>query len=83
MSNVAAVHKALLDVRDPSHPAALERAIVARSRVAGKKLRSHLAYGLSKAFVIKKDHGASDPLKSAAVRRFGEPVEIAASSLSP
>ena len=33
-------------------PAAFERALVNRARVAGKKLHSGLAYGLSKAFVI-------------------------------
>ncbi|MFD5872639.1 SDR family NAD(P)-dependent oxidoreductase [Streptomyces sp. NPDC060322] len=95
--------------RAETDPGAFERAIVARSKVAGKKLRSGLAYGLSKAFVIwytrflaadfgrhgarvvsvspgsfdtamgqlEKDHGASDLLKSAAIKRFGEPAEIA------
>lgn len=90
-------------------PAAFERAIVSRARIAGKKLHSGFAYGISKAFVIwytrslavafgdkgarvlsvspgsfdtamgklEKDHGASEFLKVAAIKRFGKPKEIA------
>ncbi len=90
--------------------AAFERAVVRRSRVAGRKLHSGIAYAISKAFVIwytrslavafgergarvvsvspgsfdtamgqlEKDHGASEFLKVAAIKRFGKPEEIAA-----
>lgn len=91
-------------------PARFEKIIVGRARVAGKKLHSGFAYGLSKAFVLwytrklavafgtmgarivsvspgsfstpmgelEKDHGASDFLKVAAIKRFGKPEEVAA-----
>lgn len=91
-------------------PAAFERIIVRRARIAGAKLHSGLAYGLSKAFVLwytrklavpfgakgarivsvspgsfdtpmgqlEKDHGASEFLKVAAIKRFGKPEEVAA-----
>jgi len=93
-----------------SDPAAFEKAIVSRARIAGKKLHSGLAYALSKAFVIwysrklaaafgargarivsvspgifdtamgklEADHGASELLKVAAIKRFGKPEEVAA-----
>lgn len=93
-----------------TQPDEFEKVIVRRARVAGKKLHSGLAYGMSKAFVIwytrklagafgtrgarivsvspgsfstpmgelEKDHGASEFLKVAAIKRFGKPEEIAA-----
>lgn len=93
-----------------TNPAEFEKVIVRRAKVAGKKLHSGLAYGMSKAFVIwytrklavaygakgarivsvspgsfstpmgelEKDHGASEFLKVAAIKRFGKPAEIAA-----
>jgi len=91
-------------------PVRFERAVVKRSRWLGRKLRSGLAYGISKSFVIwytrrmavafgrvgarivsvspgtfdtamgqlEKDHGASEFLKVAAIKRFGLPQEVAA-----
>ncbi|MGA8788138.1 MAG: SDR family oxidoreductase [Paenarthrobacter sp.] len=91
-------------------PAAFERVVVRRARVAGRKRHSGLAYAISKAFVIwysqhraatfgtrgarilsvspgsfdtpmgylEKDHGAADLLKTSAIKRFGQPEEIAA-----
>lgn len=91
-------------------PAKFEKVIVRRARIAGPKLHSGIAYGLSKAFVLwytrslavafgvkgarivsvspgsfstpmgalEADHGASEFLKVSAIKRFGEPAEIAA-----
>lgn len=93
-----------------SNPDRFVRALVSRSRVAGKRLHSGLAYAMSKTFVIwyarklavsygrksarvlsvspgtfdtamgrlESDHGASDFLKVAALKRFGLPAEIGA-----
>lgn len=93
-----------------TQPNAFEKAIARRAALAGKKLRSGLAYAISKAFVIwytrqlaapfgargaravsvspgtfdtpmgqlEADHGGSDLLNTAAIKRFGSPEEIAA-----
>ncbi|WP_166867789.1 MULTISPECIES: SDR family oxidoreductase [unclassified Salinibacterium] len=90
-------------------PAAFEKAIVKRAGIA-KKMKSGLAYAISKTFVIwyvrqkagafgakgarivsvspgnfdtamgrlEKDHGGEAMMKTAAIKRFGKPEEIAA-----
>lgn len=92
-----------------SDPAAFEKAIVKRAGIA-KKMKSGLAYAISKTFVIwyvrqkaaafgakgarivsvspgnfdtamgrlEKDHGGQEMMKTAAIKRFGKPEEIAA-----
>lgn len=93
-----------------SDPQRFVTAVARRAGLVGKKLRSGLAYAISKTFVIwysrslagafgergarivtvspgsfdtamgrlEADHGASDLLKTAAIKRFGRSEEIAA-----